>query len=129
MRELVPVGAIMEDGVASITNNEGLRAIISARWLSVALIVVTALPWSLALGVLGVWLIDQHAEGLIAGPTASLSSGIAAICASQIVFLMCIADRVFPRTHKSISRTLEGGLGLIFIVSACVLAVSAVMGW
>src|SRR5690606_4343824 len=103
--------------------------IISARWLSVALIVLTALPWSLALGVLGVWLIARFDEGLIGGSMTSLSSGIAAICASQIVFLMCIADRVFPRAHWMISRTLEGGLGLIFVVSACVLAVSAVMGW
>lgn len=122
-------GAILEECVDSIMDYSGLRTLFSGRWLSVSLIVLTALPWSLALGVTGVWLIARFDQGLIGGAMTTLSSGVAALSASQIVFLMCIADRLFPQAHKALSRTVEGGLGLIFLISVCVLALSAMMGW
>ena len=99
------------------------------RTLSLALIVLSALPWSLSLGVFGLWLIFGEHDGGLGEPAVRMSSGIAALCAGQIVFLLCIADRVFPRTHRVISRTLEGGLGAIFLGSVVVCAIASVMSW
>ena len=101
----------------------------SRRWVSLALVMATALPWSLSLGVMGLWLIAEPHAGMLARPVIGLSAGIAALCGAQIVFLMCIADRVFPRTHRLISRTLEGMLATIFLGSAGVLVGASAIEW
>ncbi len=101
----------------------------SRRWVSLTLVVMTALPWSLSLGVMGLWLITEPQTGMLARPVIGLSAGIAALCAAQIVFLMCIADRIFPRAHQVLSRTIEGALGMIFLGSTLVLAGASVVEW
>jgi hypothetical protein len=99
------------------------------RWMSLTLVTATALPWSLSLGVMGVWLIAQDHQGILAGRWVSVSAGIASLCAAQIVFLICIADRLFPQTNRVLSRAVEGGLGAIFLGSAGVLAIASIAGW
>jgi len=101
----------------------------SRRWVSLTLVMVTALPWSLSLGVMGLWLIAEPHTGTLARPGIGGSAGVAALCGAQIVFLMCIADRVFPRAHRLISRTLEGILAMIFLGSAGVLAGAWAIEW
>ena len=107
------------------------------RFVSMSMIAVLALGWSLALGVLGLWLLfggqsgDQ--SGAISWARASsasvrISGGFVALIGSQIVFLLCIADRVYPRAHPRMTRTIEMALGTIFFISACVLGGSALIG-
>jgi hypothetical protein len=95
--------------------------------LSLALVYLTASAWSISLGVLGLWLIVEDHQGVLADRWLSLSAGMAALSGAQIVFLLCIADRVFPRANKIVSGTLEGGLGAIFLGSVVVLALSAIV--
>lgn len=99
------------------------------RWMSMTLVILSALPWGLSLGVMGVWLIAHEHHGILSSRSLSLSAGIAALCAGQLVFLMCIADRVFPRAHRVLSRGIESVLAAIFLSASGVLAVSAVLGW
>jgi hypothetical protein len=93
------------------------------------LVIATALPWSLALGVMGLWLIGEDHQGLLGARAVSLSAGVAVLCGAQIVFLCCIADRLFPQTPGALARRIEGGLGAIFFASSIVLAVSSVGVW
>jgi len=94
-----------------------------------ALVIATSLPWSLSLGVMGLWMMDQPQRGMFGNPLISMSAGIASLCGAQIVFLLCIADRIFPRTPRVIARTLEGGLGVIFLGAVGVLAAGAIVFW
>ncbi|MBL4697617.1 MAG: hypothetical protein JKX70_02165 [Phycisphaerales bacterium] len=99
------------------------------RWLSMSLVIATALPWSISLGVIGLWLIGGHNQGVFESKVVSISGGIAALCGAQVIFLVCIADRVFPKAHTYLSRVLEGGLGVIFLGSSCVLAGASIIEW
>jgi len=78
---------------------------------------------------MGLWLIRQEHEGVLSSKPIAISAGVAALAAGQLVFLMCIADRVFPRAHQMISRGIEAALAAIFLGSSSVLAVSALLGW
>lgn len=110
------------------------------RIVSMSMIAVLAMGWSLALGVLGLWLLFGDQSGTLAGTLAGsiswtkassesvrINGGIVALIGSQIVFLLCIADRVYPRAHPMMTRTIEMALGAIFFVSACVLGGSALI--
>jgi len=98
------------------------------RWLSLSLVVMAALPWSLSLGVMGLWLIAQEHQGMLGSRVIALSAGIAALSAGQLVFLITIGDRVFPRAHRLIVWTLEGGLGAIFLAAGGVCAGVSIFG-
>lgn len=78
---------------------------------------------------MGLWLIGQDHEGILSAKPIAISAGVAALTAGQLVFLMCIADRVFPRAHQTISRGIEGSLAAIFLGSSSVLAITALLGW
>lgn len=91
------------------------------------MLVLTAGPWSLAMGVLGLWLLAQPHSGFLARPMVSLSAGIVLICIAQSVFLVCIADRLFPSVHRSIRAFLHGGLVLTFLCSSGVLLVAGLL--
>lgn len=91
------------------------------RWLSIALLILAAGPWSLALGVLGVWFIAEPHTGFFSSPWVSWSAGIVALCAGQLVFLNCVADRVFPSVHTRVRSVAQIGNVVILIGSAGVL--------
>ena len=97
-------------------------------WLSLSLIVLASLPWSLTLGVLGVWMLDHRQDGMFESSAIATSGGVAALCGAQLVFLFCIADRVFPKANQIMTRAIEGGLGAIFLGSTLVLAVVSLNG-
>jgi hypothetical protein len=60
--------------------------------------------------------------------SVSIPAGVSALAAGQLVFLMCIADRVFVRVPPAFSRTIETGLGAILLLGTVVLTVVAVSG-
>lgn len=94
------------------------------RWVSLSLVTLFALPWSMALGVLGMWLLGTDHRGVLADPWMGVSAGVAALCAAQLVFLLCVADRVFPAAHALLTTTLESALATTFLLSASVLAIA-----
>lgn len=99
------------------------------RWVSMTLVVATALPWSVSLGILGLWiLLNEHGVGVFSRPGISVPAGLCALAAGQLVFLMCIADRVFVRVPAILARSVETGLGAILLVGTVVLTVVAVGG-
>ena len=93
------------------------------------MVVAAALPWSVSLGILGLWLVlTQHTSGILASPSVAVPAGICALAAGQLVFLMCIADRVFPKAPAAMVRTVESGLGAILLGGTIVLSVVAAGG-
>lgn len=97
--------------------------------ISLSFIILAALPWSLTLGFLGVWMLDHRHEGLLGSWAIATSGGIAALCGGQLVFLFCIVDRVYPQANRVMTRTIEGGLGAIFLGTTLVLAVVSLGGF
>jgi len=91
------------------------------------MLILTAAPWSLAMGVLGLWLLAQPHTGLLGGPMVSLSAGVAMICIAQLVFLICVADRLFPGVHRPMRAVMHGGLLLTFLCSGGVLLVAGLL--
>jgi len=81
------------------------------------------------MGVFGLWLIFEPHAGVLSSASVRVSGGLAVVFGAQVVFLMCIADRVFSRAHLKLTRSIEGLLGAIFFVCSCVLAVSAIVDW
>tara|TARA_A100000171_G_scaffold43543_2_gene45639 strand:- start:1986 stop:2297 length:312 start_codon:yes stop_codon:yes gene_type:complete len=97
------------------------------RWFTLALLTLIAGAWSLALGVLGVWLIMETHAGVLSSTWVSMSAGLVSLCAAQLVFLMCVVDRVFPRPHGLIRVLLESGNALILAGSTLVLIPAALI--
>jgi len=94
-----------------------------------ALVIAAALPWAVSLGVLGLWiLLSAHEDGMLARPAFAMSAGVSALAAAQLVFLMCIADRVFPRVPHRLARSIETGLGAILVGGTVVLSAVALGG-
>ncbi len=95
------------------------------RWLSLSLVTLFAAPWSVALGVLGLWLLGKGHGGALGDPWIGVSAGIAALAAGQLVFLLCVAERVFPAAHALLTRLAPLALAATFLVSMGVLAVAS----
>ncbi len=83
--------------------------------------------WSLALGVLGVWLIAEPHDGWLGDPLVSVSAGVVALCSAQLVFLVCAVDRVFPSPHRWIRSGAHLGNMLILSVSMGVLIMASLL--
>ncbi len=81
------------------------------------------------MGVFGLWLIFEPHAGALSSLGVRISGGLAVLSGAQVVFLMCIADRVFSQAHLKLTRSVEGVLGAIFFVCLCVLAVSGIVDW
>jgi hypothetical protein len=100
---------------------------VSRRWLSLALLVLFAGAWSLAMGVLGLWFILGSHAGKLASPWVSVSAGLMALCAAQLVFLICVVDRFFPMPHFWIRGSIQSGNMMILVSSTLVLIPSAII--
>lgn len=97
------------------------------RWLSLALIVLFAGAWSITLGVLGLWFLMGKHSGLLGDRWVSGSAGLVSLGAAQLVFLMCVADRVFPGTHQRIRLTLQSlNLATLALGSGVLIAASLI---
>ena len=104
-----------------------MRSPVARRWLSISLVALCAVPWALTLGVLGIWLLGGGGAGALAEPWIAISAGLAALCAGQLVLLLCVGDRLFPRAHAAVADGLRALLAVTFLGSAGVLAVAALV--
>ena len=99
----------------------------SQRWLSLGLLTIVGGAWSVSLGVLGVWLIAETHMGILSSGWVSTSAGLASLCAAQLVFLMCVVDRVFPAPHGVVRALIQSGNTMILACSAIVLIPAALL--
>lgn len=89
--------------------------------VSIVLLTLVVGSWSLALGVLGFWLLFEPHRGLLSNSIVAISAGVICLSASQFVFLFVAADRVFPGTTSSVKVIAQTGNLLILVLSLGVL--------
>lgn len=92
--------------------------------LPLLLIVPIAGLWSVAMGVLGLWLIFEPHTGLLGHRVVAVSAGLGALSAAQLVFIECVSDRLFPRTHPTAAHLLHSSNTLILAGAVSVLLVA-----
>lgn len=86
------------------------------RIVSLGLVLLAALPWSAALTVVGLWAWFSPApDGPMARPGVAAGVGFAAFAGGQLVFLACVADRLFPRAARRMTVPVEGLMALVFV--------------
>jgi len=76
--------------------------------------------WALSMGVVGLWVLGG------AGAPQRAGLGVALVSGAQLVFLILVADRVFPGAPRLFTRTVLGVLGVVCLF-ACVSAVSSLL--
>lgn len=74
--------------------------------------------WSLALSVVGLWLLISEPAGLPGLVPVSTSAGLAALAGGQVLFMTMVADRYFPRAHPRLVATLEVLAAGLFLAGA-----------
>ena len=87
--------------------------------------VIGGTVWALALSVLGLWIgIGTALPGFLQdfSQLQQAAIGIGMLCGGQLIFLMCVAQRVFPRTPIQLVACSHWGLGAIGFV--CLLVVT-----
>ncbi len=89
------------------------------RMMSLGVLSLVTVPWALAMSVLGLWLISPEGSavlpGVLAEPAVSGFSGVSALACGQLVFMVCVCDRVFPRASRRLVILIEGLTGLVFV--------------
>lgn len=91
------------------------------RWVSLFLLTLCAGVWCVTIGVLGLWLIGEPQIGILSNRVVATCSGIVCLCAAQLVFLDCVAQRLFPGTHGGLRTLLRGANVVTLSGSMCVL--------
>lgn len=95
------------------------------RMVSLAFVLLAAVPWSAALTVLGMWLlVSDHAVGPLRTGWQSVGVGLSAVACGQLVFMLCVCDRVFPRVSRYLSVPAEVSMGLGFVGGLAVAGLS-----
>ncbi len=94
------------------------------RMVSLALVLVLAVPWSAAMSVVGLRVMfgQFDAPGL-SDRGVAIAVGISALACGQLVFMMCACDRVFPRAARRIVVPAESLAAVLFLggmAAACV---------
>jgi len=97
------------------------------RWVSLLLLTLCAGTWCITIGVLGLWLMGEPHRGVFSHRVVSICAGIACLCGAQLIFLECVADRVFPNPHAWIRSLLRGANALTLGGSLGVLLLALVL--
>lgn len=88
------------------------------RRLTLALSVAIAAPWSLSLSVAGLWLLTTRSIPWPSGVAITAFAGVTLLAAGQLVFLVFVADRLFPSAGKRVGPWLEAPISLVVIVGS-----------
>jgi hypothetical protein len=84
--------------------------------VSLGLVLLAAVPWSMALTVVGLWVwFSPGMSGVLAIPLVSAGVGAAAFAGGQLVFMLCVSDRVFPSAARRITIPVESAMALVFV--------------
>ncbi len=86
------------------------------RLVSLGLLLLAALPWSVALAVVGLFvLLSPPAEGILSSAWVSGGVGCAALAGAHMVFFVCVSDRFFPRADRRLTVPAEALMALCFV--------------
>ncbi|MCA9288564.1 MAG: hypothetical protein KDA05_08260 [Phycisphaerales bacterium] len=82
--------------------------------LSLAFVLMAAIPWSSLLLVAGLWVLIEMQFDI--GRWPRWVAGLTAILAGMLVFMCLVADRVFPRASRAVVGSVEAAVsaGVIF---------------
>lgn len=94
------------------------------RGVSLAIVVAVALPWALGLSLVGLWLLTSGREVWPRAGVAAGFAGMTLVAAGQLVFLVFVADRLYPTAARRVAPWVEVPLSLLVMVG-CVLMVAA----
>ena len=99
------------------------------RGLSLSLVIASATAWAVGWMVLGLWLVVASPAVLHSGMgsvsiplSLRFSGGFTAVCAGQLVFLLLVADRVFPRASRRVVWPIELAVSAGLFLGLAVLA-------
>ena len=90
-----------------------------------------AMAWGLSLGVVGMWiLVGSGLPGFLDRLSAAerVGVGIGMLCGGQLIFLMLVARRLFPRVPHRLASTANWGLLLVGIACLIFVVVARVYG-
>ena len=91
------------------------------RSVSLAVLVLIATAWATLMIEFGLWLAVQGPQVLAVPRIVRLPAGIAAISGGLVVFMIMVADRVFPIVGRRFSMWwVEMTTFLVFVFSAAV---------
>jgi hypothetical protein len=72
--------------------------------------------WSIALGVLALWFALDPSSPLVS-PIARAAAAITLLCAAQLLFLVCVAERIFLRAPRPLVRRARVSLAVTLTVA------------
>jgi len=89
------------------------------RSVSLTAVCVAAGVWAGTMVLTGLWfLFSAPLHGSIFPRMTSDFAGVTLVFMGQFTFLKMVADRVFPRAHRTLTSALEAGCFLIFLGGA-----------
>ena len=87
------------------------------RMVTLGFVLLLAIPWSAAMTILGLWLMfDTPHVRLLSSPGVGAGVGLASLACGQLVFMVCVCDRVFPRASKRLIVPAEAMAAGVFAV-------------
>lgn len=84
-----------------------MSATMTARRLSLLTLTAVAAPWSVLLGVSGLWLVFSGPTTWPGTARMCIVGGVTLCMAGQLVCGVCIADRFFPRGGRAVGWLVE----------------------
>lgn len=92
--------------------------------LTRAAMMALASAWSIALGVIALWIALDPASP-IDSPIARTAAAVAILCAAQLLFLVSVAQRLFAHTPRRLVRRIHASLA-VTLAFAAVTAIATV---
>lgn len=86
------------------------------RRLSLVTLYSAVVLWAMCLTMVGFWLLLHPPVDLIPARPVLRSGGLAALAAGQLLFMLMVADRLFPNAHPRLVWALEM-LGVMTLTS------------
>jgi hypothetical protein len=91
------------------------------RIMSLGVVLLVTVPWALAMSVLGLWVMFAGGEdamgGVFADRRVAIGVGASALACGQLVFMVCVCDRVFPRASRRVVMVGEASAGCVFLAA------------
>lgn len=84
--------------------------------MSLVLVLLLAVPWSVAMSVVGLRVISgRFTSAVLADPGVASAVGVSALACGQLVFMLCACDRIFPRASRRIVVPAESVMAVVFL--------------
>lgn len=79
-----------------------------------------ATGWSFSLVLAGLWSVVTGATRAMGFSVELVSAGLGALAAGHVVFLSCVAERIFPHANRTIVLWMEMISCVIFFVASTI---------